>query len=428
MAITKGTGTFVVAAALALNASANGLQQRIDAAPAGSTLEVGPGEYAGAVVIAKPLNLIGRDWPRIDGCGVGNVVSIVADDVTLRGFVIANSGTNLTKDNAGIHVTGNGANLSGNRIVDVLHGVYLKKASRCRVVRNEIRGKTTLAAPVRPDSTRIVADSAEICSPLNINSRGNGIHLWNSRECVLDGNVISDTRDGMYFSFTNHTTVRANTIRGVRYGLHYMYSDNNSFEGNTFSDNAGGAALMFSKNLVVRGNRFVGNRGFRAYGMLLTAVDTTRLEGNQLTGNTVGIYLENNNSNLLVGNAIERNYVGVRLTASSNDNIFTHNTFADNMHSAELAGQSETNRWSLDGAGNFWQGAAPIDLNGDRIGDLPHREVDLLGGLRRPAPTVGLLSGSPGLELLEFAHRHVALPRVQGIEDPAPMLHTSDRP
>lgn len=428
MVFPKGTGAGVFILILAVNAGAAGLQQRIDAAAAGSTLEVGPGEYAGPLIISKPLTLVGRDWPRIDGGGIGNVVSIVAGDVTLRGFVIANSGTNLTKDNAGIHVTGDRATLAGNRIIDALHGIYLKKVSACRLIRNEIRGKTTLAAPERPNSTRIVADSSELCSPLNINSRGNGIHLWNSRECVLDGNVITETRDGMYFSFTNHTTVRANTIRGVRYGLHYMYSDNNSFEGNTFSDNAAGAALMFSKNLVVRGNRFVANRGFRAYGMLLTAVDTTRVEGNHLTGNTVGIYLENNNSNLLIGNAIERNYVGVRLTASSNDNIFTRNTFADNMHSAELAGQSETNRWSLDGAGNHWQAAAPVDLNGDGIGDLPHREVDLLGGLRRPVPAVGLLSGSPGLELLEFAHRHVALPRVEGIEDPAPLTHTSSRP
>ncbi|GAA5482577.1 nitrous oxide reductase family maturation protein NosD [Haloferula sargassicola] len=411
----------VLGLALSAAAGASGLQERIDAAAPGATLKVGPGHYAGPLVIDKPLTLAGHGWPRIDGGGKGSVISIRADDVCLRGLVIANSGTDLTRDDAAIHVTADRAVISGNRIADALHGIYLKKSTGSRVLRNEIRGKTTLPAPARPASETIVTDSPDLCSPLNVNVRGNGIHLWNSRGCELDGNTITDTRDGMYFSFTDHTTVRANRIHGVRYGLHYMYSDDNAFDGNSFADNAAGAAIMFSKNLVVRGNRFEANHGFRAYGLLLSSVDATRIEGNRLCRNTIGIYLENNNNNVISGNTIEGNYVGVRLTASSGDNVFTRNTFAGNMHSAELAGQNETNRWSLDGIGNHWQGAAPIDLDGDGTGELPHREVDLLGGLRREAPAVGLLSGSPGLGLLEFAHRHVALPKVHGITDPAPL-------
>ncbi len=422
MDFQKRASAAVAALGLALSASATELQERIDAAVPGATLEVGPGDHAGPLVIDKPIRLVGRGWPRIDGGGDGHVISIRAADVTLRGLVIAHSGTDLSKDHAGIHVTGDRASIAGNRVIDVLHGIYLKKVTGCRVVRNDIHGKTTLPTAKRPTSTAIVADSPDLCSVLNINSRGNGIHLWNSHECELDGNTIADTRDGMYFSFTDHTTVRANKIKGVRYGLHYMYSDHNVFEGNSFSDNAAGAAIMYSKNLLVRGNRFVSNEGFRAYGLLLNSVDTTRIEGNQLNNNTVGIYLENNNGNVLVGNAIEHNYVGVRLTASSNDNVFSRNVFTGNLHSAELAGGlSDTNRWALDGVGNHWEGAVPIDLNGDGRGELPHREVDLLGRLRRPLPEIGLLSGSPGLKLIEFAHSHVALPRVQGIRDPAPL-------
>lgn len=408
---------------------AGSLQQRIDAAPPGATLTVEPGTTTGPIVIEKPLTLLGNDHPRIDGGGTGNVVTIRAADVTVRGFVIANSGTNLSKDHAAIHVTADRATLANNRIADSLHGIYLKKVRGARVTGNTITGRTTLPPPVLPSSTTIVADDADLCAiPLNVNSRGNGIHLWNSEENVLEDNVITETRDGMYFSFTNHTQVRRNVIHGVRYGLHYMYSDNNTFEKNTFTDNAAGAAIMYSKGLLIRDNAFTANRGFRAYGLLLNSVDNTRLEANRISGNTVGIYLENSNANTVLANDIADNTIGIRFTASSDTNRFSRNEITGNLHPVELAGgQSESNLWSVAGVGNRWGNSEPLDLDGDGVGDLPHREPDLLGHLRRPFPLVGLLSGSPALELLRFANSRVALPGIEAIEDDSPLTSAFGR-
>lgn len=404
------------------------LQSRIDAAAAGSTIEVGPGQYAGPLVIDKPLTLLGQGFPSIDGDGKGNVISILGEDVTVRGFHLHHSGIDLRKDNAGIHISSDRAVVSDNRIDDVLHGIYVKKARNFRIFQNDIRGKTTLPETERPSSEAIASDGSEYCSPLNINSRGNGIHLWNSSDGEIDNNTVTETRDGMYFSFTRDTQVRGNQISGVRYGLHYMYSDNNNFQGNTFTDNAAGAAIMYSKNLRIIGNHFNSNHGFRAYGMLLNSVDNTLIEGNRINHNTVGIYLENNNNNVLIDNQIEGNYIGLRMTASSNDNRFTRNHFRSNMHAAEMAGQNESNRWSSDGEGNHWSNASPVDINRDGVGDLPYREADLIGDLRRDAPMSGLLSDSPALSLLQFVNRYVALPGIDAIEDPAPLTSYYQRP
>lgn len=397
------------------------LQQRIDAASPGSTIEVAAGKYLGPLLINKPLTLVGRGFPSIDGRGTGSVVSVRAPGVTVRGFHIHNSGIDLRKDDAGIHVSEDRAVISGNRIDDVLHGIYIKKTRDFRISKNDIRGKTTLPPAARPSSEAIATDGTDYCAPLNINSRGNGIHLWNSSSGEIDNNSITETRDGMYFSFTRDTKVRGNRIHAVRYGLHYMYSDSNDFQGNTFTDNAAGAAIMYSKNMTITGNRFDSNHGFRAYGMLLNSVDNTHIEGNWLNHNTVGIYLENNNNNRLVGNRIEGNYIGLRMTASSNDNVFSRNRLIGNMHSAEMAGQNDSNHWSLDGVGNYWSDTNPLDINGDGVGDLPYREADLIGDMRRDAPMIGLLSDSPGLNLLKFVHRHVALLGFDAIEDPAPL-------
>lgn len=424
----KKTALGAIVAFCASSAFAGDLQQRIDAAAPGSTLEVTAGSYQGPLVISKSLSVVGIGFPTIDGGGRGSVITVTAPNVTIRGLHIHDSGADLRHDNAGVHVSADHVTISGNRIDDVLHGIYVKQAADFKLIGNSIRGKDTLPITVAPDGEKITADGPDLCSPLNINSRGNGIHLWNSSGGEIDRNTITETRDGMYFSFTSETAVRGNTIHGVRYGLHYMYSDTNQFEGNIFSDNAAGAAIMYSKNMVIRGNRFTANRGFRAYGMLLNSVDYTRIEGNYLTNNTVGLFLENNNSNVLVGNWIQGNYIGVRMTGSSNDIVFTQNRFAENMHSAELAGQNESNLWAMDGVGNWWDTAAAVDLDGDGIGDLPHREVDLLGSLRRDMPVIGLLSGAPGLRLLEFARRHTALPDEEAIVDPAPLTPVYTQP
>ena len=59
------------------------------------------------------------------------------------------------------------------------------------------------------------------------------------------------------------------------------------------------------------------------------------------------------------------------------------NRFDGNLHTVETTGGNLTSRWSVDGRGNYWDGAVAIDLDGNGVADLPHRELDLFGGLRR---------------------------------------------
>jgi nitrous oxidase accessory protein len=393
------------------------LQPQIDAAAPGATILVPAGQYDGAIVIAKPLTLIGTGLPIIQGSGQGKVVHIAVEGVTLLGFRIRGSGLNLSDDDAAVFITGNRATVEGNEIEDSLHGIYLKKASDCRLLDNRIRGKTTV--PQETGSIESgVGQSPENCD-LVPNRRGNGIHQWNCERNEIVGNEISEARDGIYFSFANHTRCERNWIHHVRYGLHYMYSDDNTFVENTFSENAAGAALMFSKRLEVRGNRFVNNRGFRAYGLIFQSMDDCRLEGNVIEHNAVGLSFNQCNRNRVIGNRVAQNYIGLRFGSNSDENAFSLNVFARNLHPVEVAGDNGSNQWSLAGVGNYWDGAVSFDLDHNGINDLPHRELDLFGVLRRDFPAVAFLSESPALKLLRFAHQRAALPGVTSIEDRA---------
>jgi nitrous oxidase accessory protein len=396
------------------------LQERIDAASPNETIRVEKGVYAGPIAIDKSLTLIGENGAEIRSNGSGKVLTIAADNVTVTGVRISSSGLRLSDDDAAVFITGNRAKIDNCVIADSLHGIYLKKVSGAQILNNRIQGKTTLAAS-NESVEKGIGSSAENCdTTLVSNRRGNGIHQWNCESNLIRDNEISDARDGIYFSFTNNSRVENNLIHHVRYGLHYMYSDGNVFENNTFTENAAGAAIMFSKELVVRGNRFLSNRGHRAYGLIFQSSDRSTLEGNEISENAVGLSFNQCNANKIVANRVTNNYIGLRVGSNSDDNQFTENIFAHNLHPVETGGSDVSGtRWSADGVGNFWSDSLELDLDHDGINDLPHRELDLLSVLRRDFPAISFLSDSPALKLLRFAHERAALPGANTIEDRA---------
>jgi nitrous oxidase accessory protein len=415
------------------NPAGERLRADIAAAAPGATLHVAAGVYDGPFAIDKPLHLLGEPGALLLGDHRGHVVAIRAADVEIAGFVIRGSGRDLSSDHAAIHITGARAVVRSNRILDMLHGVYVRRADGCRIVDNVIIGDgaagEAIADPIVAGLRTTDAATGELCgTPDSQDRRGNGIHLWNSSGHVIAGNVIAGTRDGVYFSFTSHTQVTGNRIDHVRYGLHYMYSDENVFERNVFSQNAAGAALMYSKKLLLRANRFVANRSHRAYGLLLQSIDDTRIEGNTIEGNTVGLFIQNGNNDIVRGNRLAQNYIGLSVSDSTAGSVFFENTFAGNVHPLETSGANDSNQWASGGRGNRWDVAVSLDLNGDGIADLPHREPDLFGPWRRTFPAIGLLSASPGERLLRLIHSRVALPGIPAITDPRPLAAVTPPP
>jgi nitrous oxidase accessory protein len=399
------------------------LAEALRRAPDRATIHVPAGLYHGPWTIDRPVHLQGEAGAHLRGDGRTHAVAIRATAVTLDGFEISGSGLDLNRDHAAVHITGADAIVIHNFIHDSLHGVYVREADSARIEDNTILGSRTVVQPVDPLALKGRPAEGELCEvDLNQNRRGNGIHIWNSSRHLVARNRIRDTRDGVYFSFVDRSEVRDNDIEGVRYGLHYMYSDENHFEGNVFRDNAAGAALMSSHDIVMRGNQFVANRGHRSYGVLLQTVENTLLERNRISGNTVGVFFESGHGNRLIENDIDRNHIGIHASDSSDGNQFAGNRFVGNLHTVETTGGNLTSRWTIDGRGNYWDGAVTLDLDRNGIGDVPHRELDLFGGLRRDLPAIGLLAGSPAERLLRFVHARLALPGLAGVVDTAPLI------
>lgn len=408
------------------------LQARIDAAAPGDTIVVDGGMHDGPFVIDTALVLVGTNGAHLKGDEQTHVVTIAANGVTLQGFRITDSGTQLGQDHAGVMVKGHRATIRANHLADVLHGIYVKGKNRAVIVENTIGGPPTVTrqlslAEARQYENCSVPPGGGSCDvPLVAAQRGNGIHLWNALHSTITHNTVHHTRDGMYFSHSDHTYAAHNTVHDVRYGLHYMYSDDNTFEHNVFYDNASGSALMYSDNITVRSNVFRDNRTQRGYGLLLQTMTDGRFTDNRMTRNGTGVYLENSTRNTFEKNVVAANYRGLRMTGSSMENRFSENVIRGNLNTAALAGVSATNAWQIDGVGNYWGPRGLLDLDGDSVSELPHRTVDVVGARREAFPYVGLLAGSPGLALLAEALERVSLPGVPTITDDYPLMRPPD--
>ncbi len=194
------------------------------------------------LVVDRGVELVGEGWPILDGEGEREILRVTADGVTVQGFVFRDVGVSYVEDRAAIKIREAGdCRIIGNKIRNAFFGIYLAQSHSCLIEGNEILGEA----------------ERETAS-------GNGIHLWYSRNVIIENNVISNHRDGIYLEFVEDSRIAGNTSRNqLRYGLHFMFSDGCVYEGNEFLENSSGVAVMYSKRVRMVGNLFQDNWGAR---------------------------------------------------------------------------------------------------------------------------------------------------------------------
>lgn len=368
--------------------------RRIAAASLGDTLLIPAGVYREHLRIDKPLTLIAEGHAVIDGGGSGDIVEITAPDVTLRGFVIRNTGIDLDKENAAIRVTAPRAVIEHNTLEDILFGIDLREAPDSRVAFNRIGGKK-----------------------LDVARRGDGLRLWRSDRSVIEGNTIHDGRDAILW-YSKGIVVRNNTGYDCRYGLHLMFSDDVVITGNEFSRNSVGIYLMYSTGVELVGNRLIRNRGPSGYGIGLKETDQFSVRDNLIIGNRSGVYIDGSpftdeKPGEFTRNTIAYNDIGFTFLPSARGNELTDNNFIDNIDQVAVAGRGslEANRFWKGDRGNFWSDYTGYDQNDDGIGDFVHESQTLFENMMDKEPKLRLFLFSPAQQAIEFVGR--AIPAVR---------------
>jgi nitrous oxidase accessory protein len=365
------------------------LQSAVAAAQAGDIIQVFAGTYEGQIVLDRPLHLEGLGKPLLRGPGRGSVLTVLADQCTIRGFVIEHSGKDLQAEDSGILLKSKGNVVANNELRDVLYGIYLYHSTGNALRGNVIQGR----------------------KELQTGERGAGLHLWNSADNLIEDNVIEQARDGMYIQSSPRNTIRRNRVSHLRYGLHFMSSDDNRFEENIFSHNIAGAAIMYSKGIEFRRNAFVHNRGFSSFGILFQDCDQCLSEDNLVADNATGLFAEALRNSVFRNNVIAENDVALQIYGSSSNLSFSGNRFVENLSPLQVVGRHANARWEINGQGNFWSDYDGYDLDGDNVGDRPHRIQNVFEYLEGNYPRLRIYLTSPAAQALAAAER--AFPVIQ---------------
>jgi len=376
------------------------IQAAIDVSRSGDTIEVRAGSYTANITINKQLILEGLGKPVLRGEGVGSVITTLADSCVIRGFVIEHSGGDLSREDSGILLKSSRNQIENNVLRDILYGIYLYSSRGNTLRGNRIRGRAELEE----------------------GDRGAGLHLWNSPDNIIEDNIISETRDGLYVQSCDGNQIRRNRVSNLRYGLHYMFSDRNVFEDNFFSDNVAGAAIMYSNHIEFRRNAFVHNRGFSSFGILFQACNELVAEENFIVDNATGIFMEALRNTTFRHNTIANNDVAMQMFSSSDANVFTENSFVNNLSPLQLIGRSTTTKWSENGRGNFWSDYDGYDLNEDGQGDVPVKIQNVFEYLQGNHPRLSLFLDSPAARAMAVAEKTFPILRGSSEIDEAPLM------
>jgi nitrous oxidase accessory protein len=382
------------------------LAEAIASARPGDVVTVPTGTYAGPLVIDRPMTLVADGRVVLDGGGEGDVIRVNAPDVTVRGFVIRNTGKSLDRENAGVTVLAPRAVIEHNVLEDVLFGIYVKEGVDSIIRGNTISGKD-----------------------LPVQRRGDGIRIWQSHRTLIEDNVMRDSRDAVIW-FSDGVHLLNNRITDGRYGLHFMYSNGNLIEDNHLEGNSVGAFLMYSKGLTLRRNVFAHNRGPSGFGVGLKDMDNTSAQDNLFLGNRIGLHLDASPSSVRGTDTYTRNIfafndIGIAFLPAVKRNRFHDNGFVDNLEQVAVLGGGRFggNDFTVEGRGNFWSDYRGYDLDGDGVGDLAYRSESLFENLMDREPKLRLFQFSPTQQAVEMAARAfpMVMPRPK-LSDEAPLM------
>lgn len=349
------------------------------------------------ILIDKPLFIIGKEKPVIDGDKKGYILVVKADSVFVSGLIVKNPGQSYTKDYAAIYVSNSKYfRFENNVLENVFFGFLIEKSHHGIIRNNHVSSKAVREA-----------------------SSGNGIHLWHCSNIRMEKNEVNNLRDGIYLEFVSESRVIHNKSHdNLRYGLHFMFSNNNEYHHNIFTNNGAGVAVMFSKFIKMTHNTFVKNWGTASYGLLLKEIYDAEIEHNIFIENSIGINAEGSTRINYFKNNFINNGWAVKIAGACYQNIFKENNFLNNSFDISYNSKLNDNEFSK----NFWSSYTGYDLDKNGIGDVPYRPVKLFSYIVNKTPETIILLRSLFVDIINFSEKVSPVFTPDNLVDDQPLM------
>jgi nitrous oxidase accessory protein len=378
------------------------LTDAVAAAAPGATLLLQPGEYAGGLLIDKPITLCGPPDAIVRG-GSGSTIRVETDGARLCGFTIAGSGQRFDLMDGGVHLRGDDLVLEGVTVRDALFGILVE---RCR--RATVRGNTVIG-------TGLPA----------MGLRGDGIRLWETTDSEVSDNVVTESRDVVVWYSSRNKLLR-NTVTRSRYGTHFMYSHENVVADSRYVEDEVGVFVMYSRDITLTRNLLAKAGGSAGIGIGLKEAGNVTIEHNWLLANTTGIYvdaspLDPRDHNRYRGNVVRFAETAIAMHSSLQRSSFVDNVFRDNGAVVKVGGDG--NALGCEFVDNYYDDYQGYDFDGDGRGDVAFEFRRLSTQLEGRYPELALLHGAVAMGLIDVVGEVMPLfaPR-QLLRDPSPRM------
>ena len=222
------------------------IQEAIDNAKNGETIEISPGEYFECLNIDKSVKIRGNPGtilhPRNASENKHSLIYITSNNCTIEGLTLENS--EYYKNLIGIRINSTGNKISKNKVSKFEYGIYLKDEVRAGHIYTGIE----------------ISDN-------EVSNNSYGIYLYADAEGNIIKNIdVIDNIDGINIYYHLNTTIQNNYIfSNSQYGI---YLNINS-DGNIVKNN------ICTKN---------------KYGIRFKGVSENEIFLNRLEGNELGLY------------------------------------------------------------------------------------------------------------------------------------------
>jgi parallel beta-helix repeat protein len=368
-------------------ANFSSIQAAINASSPGDVIYVKRGQYNEHVSIPKSIKLLGENKFEtiIDGNGTGNVVTVNASDVVVKGFTIQNSAPSLIF--GGVYLINAGFNyISDNIFKNNSMAIYSKSSSSNRILANNI---TSIEYGIYLDNSpngRISANNVANCGITGIST------TYSSDNSIIYGNtVMNDGSFGISIYSSSNQTVSSNEISGNQFGIEMQTSSNIKVSNNIITSSSQcGISIALSNSIVLFGNDIIDN----GHGIYLYSSTNNVISANNLNNKWNGIQFTSSSNNTIISNTLNGNWRGIHFMESSNNNEVFENIIAgsslfgfyidassdnriyhnemNNVNQVYSVNSSNTWDDGYPSGGNHWSNYNGADSDGDGIGDTPY--------------------------------------------------------
>jgi parallel beta-helix repeat protein len=296
------------------------IQDAIDDATDGDIVYIYSGTYYENIVVNKSISISGEDSETtiIDGSGIGDVISVVADWVNISGLkLIGGESGILLEDVHNCSIYSNDVWGNGN-------GIVLEFSSENNIFSNMASANNVRGIHLDDSMKNDIIDN------IALNNKY-GIELYSSDENILIGNnASSNFRDGILMDSSKDNHFNDNTMidNGIFIEGHLPEHWNTHFI-NT-SNTVNGKPVYYWKN------QTGGSIPSGAGQVILAKCVNVTVQDQELTFGSVGIQLGFSSENEIINNNVSLNWMGIDLVFSSKNNITDNIASSNNNEGISL--------------------------------------------------------------------------------------------